>query len=451
MDPNLYVSITGDDNNGNGSIDRPYKTLRKASEIAKPGSIINIRGGIYPRDIITPTGSGVDGNIITYRVYLNEAARFHSSDPGEAALVVYASNIIIEGIQIISSIHCGIILWNVNAVQIIRCTIDKCHRGGIYIGGTLNKINYSKIVVRNNTITNTCLVRSADFEEPSSPGAVVITKTDGAIIENNTIYNNYGEGIIFSNSINGLISQNTIYDNFNCGIYLDNCGHTLIERNYIYSTGKTKFFQNDVPMSGIIIGNEDRDLFINSDHIIIQNNIVTRYCYGILYDARGKSSGIHNCLIVNNTFYRGYREAVRIADSQTLSTNNEIVNNIFDHSKAYRPIDGIDKISMAGFKCHHNGWSHPPIHAGGPNDIISDARLLLLNRHYDFTDPAAQFKLKENSPMRDTGKYIPTIKTDFWGTPRTAPFCIGAHELNIDSMHYSAIMDSMFYKYPHHM
>lgn len=459
MDSQLYVSSLNGDDQGVGTVDRPFKTLRKASEVAQPGTIVQIKGGIYPHDTIV--GSGTPDHPITYRAHSNEVPRFQSNDTAQAAIVIYGSNLIIEGLHVITSIHCGMILWNVNAVQVIRCTIDKCLRGGIYVGGTASKINYAGIVIRDNTITNNCMIRSKEFEDTdSSPGALVVTKSDGALIQHNTIFNNYGEGIILSNSINGVITQNNIYDNLVCGIYLDNCSHSLIERNYLYSTGKTKFFQADLPMSGIVIGNEGRDLFINTDSLSIVNNIITRYAYGILYDANGtqgeskypnKSSGMHNCFIANNTFYRGYREAIRIYDSVKVSTGNEVVNNIFDHSKAYKPIDGIDPGSQAGFKFHHNGWSHPPVFAGGPNDVIGEARLLSLNRHYDFTDPAAQFKLKENSPMRDTGKYIPAIKFDFWGTPRTAPFCIGAHELNVDPSHYSAIMDSTFYRYPNHM
>lgn len=448
MEP-IYVASNGDDNLGTGSIGAPYRTLRKASTAAKPGTTIYVRGGTYPRDIIT--GSGDVEQPILYTAYSNEVPRFHSTDSGEAALAVYASHCRIEGLQVVSSIHCGVIVWNASYVEIIRCRIEKTHRCGIYIGGTGNKTNYTTIILRENLITNTCIVRSKEFEDSSSPGAVVVTKTDGAILEQNLIHNNYGEGIIFSNSVNGHLTQNTIYDNFRCGIYLDNCAHTRLERNYIYSTGKTKFFQEELPMSGVIIGNEERDLFINSDGLTIQNNIITRYTHGILYDGQGKSSGMHNCYIAHNTFYRGYREAIRIVESKIPSTGNEVVNNIFDHNKAYKPIDGVDVGSQPGFKFHHNGWSHPPVFASGPNDVIGDSRLLLLNRHYDFVDPAAQFKLKENSPMRDAGKYIPAIKTDFWGTPRTAPFCIGAHELNIDATHYSAIMDTLHYAYPLHM
>ncbi len=52
---NLYVSLTGNDNSGNGSISNPYRTIEKAAEVAETFIVnnpttsvtVNVRGGLY--------------------------------------------------------------------------------------------------------------------------------------------------------------------------------------------------------------------------------------------------------------------------------------------------------------------------------------------------------------------------------------------------------------------
>ena len=41
------MSTTGDDNSGNGSESRPYRSIMKCQEVANPGDEVIIRGGTY--------------------------------------------------------------------------------------------------------------------------------------------------------------------------------------------------------------------------------------------------------------------------------------------------------------------------------------------------------------------------------------------------------------------
>ena len=43
----IYMATDGNDNSGNGSIEKPYKSLMKCQEIANSGDKVIIRGGIY--------------------------------------------------------------------------------------------------------------------------------------------------------------------------------------------------------------------------------------------------------------------------------------------------------------------------------------------------------------------------------------------------------------------
>ena len=43
----IFMATNGNDSTGNGSIDKPYKTLMKCQEKANYGDVVNIRGGTY--------------------------------------------------------------------------------------------------------------------------------------------------------------------------------------------------------------------------------------------------------------------------------------------------------------------------------------------------------------------------------------------------------------------
>jgi hypothetical protein len=78
----LFVSTKGSDDNGDGTMARPFKTLFKArdvsAELAENQSediVINIRGGVYHLTeafIIRPEHSGHNGHMIIYQPYENE-------------------------------------------------------------------------------------------------------------------------------------------------------------------------------------------------------------------------------------------------------------------------------------------------------------------------------------------------------------------------------------------
>ncbi|PFA47910.1 hypothetical protein CN391_25930 [Bacillus anthracis] len=65
-----YVSPAGSDLNP-GTLDQPFATIQKAANVAKEGSTIYIRGGIYNQKVRV-THSGVSGAPITFQNYQDE-------------------------------------------------------------------------------------------------------------------------------------------------------------------------------------------------------------------------------------------------------------------------------------------------------------------------------------------------------------------------------------------
>jgi hypothetical protein len=76
---NYYVATTGDDNN-NGTIGAPFKTIQKAASLMKPGSACYIRQGIY-RETVKPVYTGLAGAPLTFQAYGNDVVVISGADP----------------------------------------------------------------------------------------------------------------------------------------------------------------------------------------------------------------------------------------------------------------------------------------------------------------------------------------------------------------------------------
>ena len=75
----IHVAKTGDDS-GNGSQERPYLTIAKASEVAQPGDVITVHAGTYREWVKPVRGGDGENNRITYRAAPGEEATIKGSE-----------------------------------------------------------------------------------------------------------------------------------------------------------------------------------------------------------------------------------------------------------------------------------------------------------------------------------------------------------------------------------
>lgn len=73
-----FVSPDGSDM-GQGTIQEPFATLKKASSVLRPGDVCLLREGIY-REVLRPSESGTPGNVITYAAYKDERVIISGAD-----------------------------------------------------------------------------------------------------------------------------------------------------------------------------------------------------------------------------------------------------------------------------------------------------------------------------------------------------------------------------------
>lgn len=75
-----YVSTTGSDITGNGTLSSPWQTIQKAADIMKAGDTCIIRGGIYEETVTLQT-SGTLANPINFKAYTGESVTVSGADP----------------------------------------------------------------------------------------------------------------------------------------------------------------------------------------------------------------------------------------------------------------------------------------------------------------------------------------------------------------------------------
>ncbi len=81
-DRTLYVSISDPDasDENDGSLEAPFRTLKKAASATRPGTKVVIRGGIY-RECLTPACGGTDSDhMISYEAYPGEKVIIRASE-----------------------------------------------------------------------------------------------------------------------------------------------------------------------------------------------------------------------------------------------------------------------------------------------------------------------------------------------------------------------------------
>jgi hypothetical protein len=77
-----YVSTSGKDANDGLTLDTPLRTLEHATEIAKPGSTIFVRGGTYDGFVVSDGEFGTTTQWVLMKPYEKEEVTVHSTGTG---------------------------------------------------------------------------------------------------------------------------------------------------------------------------------------------------------------------------------------------------------------------------------------------------------------------------------------------------------------------------------
>ncbi len=415
----IYVATTGDDSNS-GTLEKPFKTIHKGVNTAKPGDTVYIRGGIYHEEISMET-SGTPNKIITVSGY-----------PGEEA-ILDGKNVLPSGEQPAEKRWKPLFMVRGDYVLVKDLTVrNSVSRGLQSVGQYVTFKNlfvyhideYAIGIVGEYNIIEDCEVTDSSriFLKKDGPPAVLIVDTSYGIVRRNNIHDNHNQGIGVLRSYYGIIEDNFVKNSGNGSIYLDNAAYPLVQRNNVY-------FDDDFtgPSAGIMVADEDYTKINKSMGMapVIINNIVYGAKTGFNYwQGERNDSGLFDGLICNNTFININSSGIAIDPHKTEDKNTIIANNIVHVKPGANLAKGLSA-DNPGITVKNNLWSGNP---GGRwvdnGDVYGNPELLMKG------DPSQPeyYQLSDFSPCIDSGIDMSGIIEDFFGNKRGEKLDIGACE-----------------------
>ncbi|HDX9688830.1 TPA: right-handed parallel beta-helix repeat-containing protein [Bacillus thuringiensis] len=373
-----YVSPAGSDLNP-GTLNQPFATIQKAANVAKEGSTIYIRGGVYNQKVRV-THSGASGAPITFQNYQNEKVILDGSKvklEDDGLFTIEDKNYIqVNGLEFrnlkstkISEIPIGIYITGTgsnieirnNYIHHIEANVKNGNAHGIAVYGTSSNAqnNLNHIVIDNNEVANLKLGLSEAIAVNGNVDSFEVT--DNKVHDNNnigivlighegvspvTVLDQARNGIVRNNIVHHNSSfNNTSYNEYSAdGIYVDGGKEIVIEKNQSYEndlgievasehagksasqiTVRDNTISNNI-MSGIAIGGYD------SQQGYAENNTITN---NIIYknDTRDQESGqielnydTRNNVITNNHIYAS-NSPIFISNNFNKNTGNKLDYN----------------------------------------------------------------------------------------------------------------------------
>ncbi|MGH7708032.1 MAG: right-handed parallel beta-helix repeat-containing protein [Vulcanimicrobiaceae bacterium] len=429
--PTLYVSASGSDRNA-GSFSAPLATLVQAARDAQPGTTIVVRGGTYaPSDTIRIQTNGSSSAHVVFKPYAGEHVVFTGSNLSGGDLIdISGSYIDFADFELRNSPSTALHVTGASHVTISGVTIHDSQEAAFQAGQSDNFSDAQDVVFQNGTVYRNGLVNSGRDGQPW-PAIVRAFGASNVQFLNNTVYDNYGEGVDFILCKGGVASGNTIHDNFGAEVYLDNASNIRVEKNFIYENDpgyyKTISGVGPTPATGISIANEPYGLQNIGHDDLIDDNIVIGGNSSFYYGDFGNGGGLVNDTIANNDFFQPSGRYPTIAiEASSLHRNTLIANNIFAQGDSSGQNAGVS--TTAGLTFEHNLW-----YGGSAGNAAGSGDVAGRDPHFaqaGISAGPAGFALAAGSPAVDAGTTVPAVTSDWLGNSRPLgpAYDIGAFE-----------------------
>ncbi len=133
-----YISPSGNNSTGNGSISSPWRTIEYAIEFLNPGDNLYLREGVYNEQLIS-LRSGAVNNYITISAYNDENAYIDGTgvSSGNNGAIITHSFIRFVGFTIRNWADAGMEISNCEFIELIKLKVTAVS-GGIHMTGTVH-------------------------------------------------------------------------------------------------------------------------------------------------------------------------------------------------------------------------------------------------------------------------------------------------------------------------
>jgi parallel beta-helix repeat protein len=414
----FYVATYGSDSNP-GSFNQPWRTLAKAAR-AVAGMTVYVRGGTYS-EVLDISNSGTSGQPIRILAYRGETPVIDGggSLPGseKGLITIRGSYTEVSGFEVRNSRYYGVMVMGHHSI-ISNSYVHHSQMFGIFARG-----DYS--VVENNRVWRSSL----NNENAASPSRYYAALTAGGssgsniivqniTLRNNTVWENWGEGISTFNANGTVIEGNTVHDSYEANIYLSDSTNVVCQRNFLYMNPSSYVYNHGANV-GISMG--DETFKPRSANIKVLNNIAYGNSGNFFWWRMDSASGLVNVEIANNTFVNSNHEGGVIIQAGA-HQNSRFANNLVVQDGSL-PVISVSATS--GITYTNNLWSKAPYSiASGSSSLIGDPRLAKSGSQYG----ADWYRLTGSSPAIGRGAALPDASVDYFNSQRDNPPDIGASE-----------------------
>ena len=406
----LHVSPAGNDANP-GTLAAPLATPGRALILAADGDTVLLRAGTYT----IAKSLAIHQRGLTVRSYPGERARIVAGTTDltnlTSVIVVYASRVIVEDLEIQGGSYYGIKLDDRDGPQ-----------SGIIIRGV--KIHHTgrdgiKTQNADGLLIEACEIASTGVRDASN-----------------------AEGIDVMGSLGIVVRRNYVHDIATTGIYVKaGTRDAVVESNRVERTGH----------AGILLGSESAGEFMRDGAVheaidsLARNNIVVDTALAGLGSIAGDNVRFENNTVINaaRTGQAVFRAAAN--DHHTAPRNIVLKNNVLVlAASSTRPMMHLNNYAGA-IASDSNAWFSPDGRYGfwrdstsGPNSYWTSLDQWQAGMNADRrsrtidpkVDPANLYRPLPGSPAVDSGEMLAEVTVDYSGAPRPvgAGIDIGAHE-----------------------
>jgi parallel beta-helix repeat protein len=308
----FYVATNGNDSNP-GTIDKPWKTFKKAVLSAPAGCTVYVRGGTY-KEQLAMSRIGALGAWTTFMAYPGEEVTIDGEgvplpDNWGGLIELGVEQFIrISGFRVINSAMHGIFVHESSNIKVDNTYIENTYSAGISFE------NSSNFVVDKNTAIN-CATLGQGAWTPICIGNSSFATASNNVVDGTTI-----EGISFIDIQGGKIFSNKV-SNCGVGIYINSWDDPMSD---IEAYDNVVFDSQD----GICV-NTERSGPVS--HVRVYRNIVYNN------DRRGLAAGwggdpgypvtLHDIEFANNISYGNAEEGFVVYAREDSDVQNIIVRN----------------------------------------------------------------------------------------------------------------------------